>query len=241
MEMAEYDKITTKIQKRIEEISIILMQHENKDFCLAKVHLNSWRLLSYSDNNKEYRFIIVPSLAFERLILQREYPKIVDRFPEYFGTGNDWNIIRAIKEYDKNYLLREYSDTEFFDYIRGETMAYVFKIEDDETISNRILRLDLCRRINADNVFQGGIFHVFKHFTPEGYNTISSNHKEFIVETFSEIYRYIILNFYSDDFTKEKENCYEAKSLLRDGHVLRGIYYKEDKIPVSFINSMRID
>ena len=39
----------------------------------------------------------------------------------------------------------------------------------------------------------------------------------------------------------EKGNCYEAKSLLRDGHVLRGIYYKEDDIPVSFINSMRID
>ena len=145
------------------------------------------------------------------------------------------------KEYDKNHLLREYSDREFFDYIRGETMAYVFKIEDDETISNRILRLDLCRNINSGNVFQGGIFHVFKHFTPEGYNTISSNNKEFIVETFSEIYRHIILNFYSEDFIKEKGNCYEAKSLLRDGHILRGIYYKEDDIPVSFINSMRID
>lgn len=120
-------------------------------------------------------------------------------------------------------------------------MAYVFKIENNETISNRILRLDLCRNINSSNVFQGGIFHVFKHFTPKGYNTISSNHKEFIVETFSEIYRHIILNFYSDEFVKEEGNCYEAKSLLRDGHVLRGIYYKEDEIPVSFINSMRID
>lgn len=239
--MAEFDKVTSEIQKRIEEISLILMRHENKDFCLAKVHPNRWRQLSYSINHKEYRFILVPSPAFESLILQREYPKIVDGFPEYFGTGNDWNIIRAIKEYDKNHLLREYSDREFFDYIRGETMAYVFKIEDDETISNRILRLDLCRNINSSNVFQGGIFHVFKHFTPEGYNTISSNSKEFIVETFSEIYRHIILNFFSDDLIKEKGNCYEAKSLLRDGHTLRGIYYKEDDIPVSFINSMRID
>lgn len=56
-----------------------------------------------------------------------------------------------------------------------------------------------------------------------------------------EIYRHVILNFYSNDFINEKGNCYEAKSLLRDGHVLRGIYYKEDDIPVSFINSMRID
>ncbi|WP_302434224.1 hypothetical protein [Xylanibacter rarus] len=239
--MIQFNPIVSEIQEKMKNISFILMQHENKDFCLAKVHTNNWRQLSYRDNHKEYRFIIVSSPVFARLILQREYLKIVDRFPEYFGTENDWNIIRAIKEYDKNFLLREYSDREFFDYIRGETMAYVFKIENNETISNRILRLDLCRNINSSNVFQGGIFHVFKHFTPKGYNTISSNHKEFIVETFSEIYRHIILNFYSDEFVKEEGNCYEAKSLLRDGHVLRGIYYKEDEIPVSFINSMRID
>ena len=241
MDMTESDKVTLEIQKRIEEISLVLMQHENKDFCLAKVHPNSWRLLSYVNNHKECRFIIVPSPAFERLILQREYPKIVDKFPEYFGTGNDWNIIRAIKKYDKSRLVREYSDREFFDYIRGETMAYVFKVEDDDTISDRILRLDLCRNINPSNLFQGGVFHVFKHFTPKGFNTISSNHKEFEIETFSEIYRHIILNFFSDVLFPEKRNCYEAKSLRRDGHVLRGIYYKEDNIPVSFINSMRID
>lgn len=239
--MIEFNQIICTIQKTMEDISLILMRHENKNYCLAKIHPYSWRHLSYKENNREYRFIIVPSPAFDRLIIQREYLKIVDEFPDSFGTGNDWNIVRAIKKYDKSCLIREYSDREFFDYIRGETMAYVFKIEDDGTISNRILRLDLCRDINPDNVFQGGIFHVFKHFTPEGFNTISSNHKEFVIETFSEIYRHIILNFFSDVFNKENGNCYEAKSLLRDGHVLRGVYYKENGIPVSFINSMRID
>lgn len=42
MDMTESDKVTLEIQKRIEEISLVLMQHENKDFCLAKVHPNSW-------------------------------------------------------------------------------------------------------------------------------------------------------------------------------------------------------
>ena len=32
-----------------------------------------------------------------------------------------------------------------------------------------------------------------------------------------------------------------AKSYLKDGHILRGVYYKEDDIPVSFISSIRID
>ena len=235
------NKLAFQIQEKMEEISLILMNHEKKNFCLAKVSPCNWRHISYNDNQKGYNFIIVPSPAFDRFILQREYPKVVDKFPYLFGTGNDWDIVRAIKEYDKERLLREYSDQEYFDYIRGETMAYVFKVEEDGTLSERILRLDLCRNINPDNIFQGGIFHVFKHFTPEGFDTISSHNREFSVETFSEIYRYVILNFFSDDFKKERDNCYEAKSLLRDGHTLRGIYYKEDNIPVSFINSIRID
>lgn len=235
------DKFISQIQKRMEEISLILMNHERKNFCLAKVHPLSWRYISYKDNDIEQNFVIIPSPAFDRLILQREYLKIVDKYPHLFGTENDWDIVRAIKEYDKERLLREYSDQEFFDYIRGETMAYVFKIENDETISDRILRIDLCRNINPQNIFQGGIFHVFKHFTPDGFNTISSNHREFCIETFSEIYKYIILNFFSEDFQKEKGNCFEAKSTLKDGHLIRGIYYKEIDIPVSFINSIRID
>lgn len=235
------DNLTHQIQKRMEEISLILMKHEEKNFCLARVHPLSWKRISYKDNGREYIFVIIPSPAFDRLIIRREYLKIVDKYPNLFGTKNDWDIVRAIKKYDKEKLLRNYSDQEFFDYIRGETMAYVFKVEDDGTLSDRILRLDLCRSINRDNIFQGGIFHVFKHFTPDGFNTISSHHQEFGVETFSEIYRYVILNFFSEDFQKERGNCFEAKSILKDGHTLRGIYYKEDNIPVSFISSMRID
>lgn len=225
----------------MEDISFILMNHENKNFCLAKVHPNSWRCISYKYNQKEHNFVVVPSPAFDRLILQREYQKIVEKYPNRFGTGNDWDIIKAIKEYDRERLLHDYSDREFFDYIRGETMAYIFKVEDDGSLSERILRLDLCRNINPDNIFQGGIFHVFKHFTPDGFDTISSHHGEFGVETFSEIYRYVILNFFSDDFHKEEGNCFEAISSLKNGHTIRGIYFKEDDIPVSFINSMRID
>ena len=139
------DKLTQQIQKRMEEISLILMNHEGKNFCLAKVHPLSWRYISYKNNGMEQNFVVIPSPAFDRLILQREYLNIVDKHPNLFGTGDDWDIIRAIKEYDKEKLLRDYSDQEFFDYIRGETMAYVFKVEDDGTLSDRILRLDLCR------------------------------------------------------------------------------------------------
>lgn len=232
--------IVDKIKEKMKEISLILMEHENKSFCFTKISPLNWRSLSY---NRELHCIITPSPLFNRFIINREYLEVVKNFPFYFGTKNDWNIIRALKEYDKENLLKEYSDCEFFNCIRTETMAYVFKIEPNQTLSNRILRLDLCRNIDIDNVFQGGIFHVFKHFTPDGFETISSNNKEFKVKTFHNILKYIIMNFFSDTYHKENgiENCYEAISSLEDGHILRGIYYKEDDIPISFIKSIRID
>lgn len=232
---------TIAIQNKIEEIALILMEHEGKDFCLAKISPFHWRKLTYRSGEQEDNFIIVPSPAFLRLILEREYIKIVEKYPDLFGTANDWNIVRAIKTYDKDKLMREYTDKEFLDYIEGETMAYVFKIYDDGTIYERILRLDLCRGIDSRNTFIGGMLHVFKHFTPQGFRTISSNSKEWETETFSEIYRNIILNFFSDDFEKETDKNYIAKSKLDDGHILRGVYYKEDNIPVAFIKSIRID
>lgn len=232
-------KFISEIINRMEEISITLMDHEKKNFCLAKIHPNEWRIASFTQASKDNIFIIVPSPAFTRLILDREYLTIVDKFPFNFGTGNDWDVVKALKQADR--FRYYYSDQDFFNYIRSETMAYVFKISDDYTVSDRILRLDLCRNINNRGIFQGGIFHVFKHFTPEGYNTISSHVREYKIETFSEIYQNIIINFYSNDITKEKGNCYVATSKLKDGHKLRGVYYKENEIPVSFINSIRID
>lgn len=235
------DHIEAAIKGKMKEIAIILMKHEGKDYCLAQVSPIDWKQLSYDIQGETRYFVLTPSVMFKRLILDREYLKIINDFPEHFGTGNDREIIRAIKKYDKRFLVKEYSDEEFLDYIRGETMAYVFEILEDNAISDRILRLDLCRGINKSDQFQGGIFHALKHFTLNGYATLSSFGKEYAVESWGEIYKNIILNFFSDDFKMERAKYYEAKSQLKDGHILRGVYYKEDDIPVSFLCSLRID
>lgn len=241
--MIDLGKVYIAIKRQVEEISVTLMRHEDKNFCLAQVAPQSWRLVSYKvEQNVEVAFVIVPSPAFCRFILNREYLKVVDAYPEYFGQNDDRLIVKALKEYDKHKMIREYTDEEFLEYIRGETMAYVFKVENNSSISNRILRLDLCRGINKSYQFQGGIFHILKHFTVEGYSTISSCKKEFQVETWSEIYKYIILNFFMGKTENDKrKNYYIATSCLKDGHILRGVYYKENDVPVSFISSMRID
>lgn len=237
------EKIVSEIIiQKMEELALALMRAEEKNFCLAKVHPYNWRLISIKTENETLSdYIIVPSPAFNRFILESEYLKVVDKYPEYFGTGNDWQIIKAIKEYDKSFFVRDYSDKDFFDYIRGETMAYIFKIEEYDKISEKILRLDLCRNIHSGNIFQGGIFHILKHFTLEGYNTLSSFGKEFLVENWREIYQIIIKNFFSNEFIFERDNYYEAKSSLKDGHILRGIYYKNASAQVYFLDSLRVD
>ena len=89
----------------------------------------------------------------------------------------------------------------------------------------------------------GGIFHILKHFSLGEYDSISSFGKEFNVETWSEIYHNIIINFFSDEFWPEKGkgNYYEAFSTLSDGHRLRGVYFKNPEVPVYFLDSLRVD
>jgi len=229
--------VKTKIKNQLEQIAGLLMKHENKPFCLEGISHKDWRIIQVN----EMRYIIVPSSMFKCLILNREYIKVVDKYPNKFGTKNDWDVVKALKLCDKN--AGQISDEEYFNYINNETMAYIFKVDMQDNISERILRLDLCRRIRTqDNTFQGGLFHIFKHFTLDGYKTISSKDVgEYKVETFSDLYTNVITNFFSDVYMKEKENCYVAYSQIRDGHTLRGVYYKEDSIPVSFLDSIRVD
>jgi hypothetical protein len=238
--MTPNDKITTIIKSKVKEVALVLMRHENKDSCLAGISILDWRLVHY----KQKFFVIIPSPAFRRFILNREYPQIVSKYPNSFGTNNDWDVLNAIHVYEKHALIRNYTDQEYLDYLQGETMAYVFDIIDEENVSDKILRLDICRGIYS-NKFRGGILHALKHFTIEGYSTLSSNnHKEYEFETWSQIYLNIIINFFSTSFYKENKdnaNKYIGESILNDSRTLRGVYFKEDNVPVYFLDSIRVD
>lgn len=134
------------------------MNSEGKNHCLAGISILDWRILSYKNTNGgDDIFVMVPSTAFKRFILDREYLRVLDLFSEHFGCKNDWKIVSAIKKYEENKLVREYSDEEYLEYLSNETMAYIFKVEKDSSIADKVLRLDLCRGINKGNEFQGGI------------------------------------------------------------------------------------
>ena len=49
--MFDRDIITKKINNEIERIALILMQHEDKDFCLAHVTERDWKLISIKNND----------------------------------------------------------------------------------------------------------------------------------------------------------------------------------------------
>lgn len=240
--MIDRDAIALKIEAEIERIALILMEHEDKNFCLAGIPKTDWRLISIKNSHSDYQyFVIVPSMAFKRLVLEKEYINVVNKYPECFGTNNDWDIIKALKKFAEPAFPPEYTDERYLEYLGGESMAYIFAITSENEISKKILRLDLCRGIK-DNKFFGGFFHVLKHFTIEGYNTISHKNKEYELELWSEIVHHIIQNFYSDDFSQDESNAqvYNSISILDDGHKLKGAYFKEPNIPVYFLKTMFI-
>lgn len=97
--MFDRDIITKKINNEIERIALILMQHEDKDFCLAHVTERDWKLISIKNNDGKFQyFVIVPSMAFKRLVLEKEYLRVVEKYPDHFGTNNDWDIVTALKK-----------------------------------------------------------------------------------------------------------------------------------------------
>lgn len=114
--MIDLEKAYIAIKKQVEEIAVVLMGHEDKNFCLAQVTPQSWQLVLYKvEQEVESYFVIVPSPAFCRFILNREYLKVVDLYPECFGLNDDRLNVKALKEYDKNKLIREYTDEEFLE------------------------------------------------------------------------------------------------------------------------------
>lgn len=235
--------ITDRIKAETERIALFLMQHENKDFCLANVSPLTWDLLRIKVSDQEYRtFIIVPSPVFKRIVLDREYIKTLNEYPDAFGHKDDWAIVSALRKTTNSAFPKDYTDEQYLEYLSTESMAYVFEIIGPEEISNKILRLDLCRGI-MDNKFRGGFFHVLKHFTIEGYDSISHNKGQYLLEIWAQTYGNLISNFFSDNFVKEEgnETDYISKSELKDGRILRGVYYKEEDVPVYFVKSMRID
>ena len=235
--------ITEKIKAETERIALFLMKHETKDFCLAGVSHLTWRLLRIPISENDFRlFVIVPSPIFKRIVLDREYIKTLDQYPEAFGQSDDWAIVSALRKTIKSALPDDYTDEQYLEYLSNESMAYVFEITGPEEISDKVLRLDLCRGIKSKK-FIGGFFHVLKHFTIEGYNTLSHNKGEYLLEIWNQTYCNLIRNFFSDDFVKEEgsETDYISKSDLKDGKILRGVYYKEDGVPVYFVKSMRIE
>lgn len=232
------DYVYPQIKQQINSISTKLMETEKKDFCLCKISEINWLHIKHIVDGKPRDYIIVPSVSFKNLILNRGYLRMVSEKPESFGTGNAWDIIRTLKQ-NNNLIDKNISDMDFLSYISGETMAYVFKINANNEISDKILRMDLCRDVRG-NAFVGGLFHLFKHFTIEDYETISNEKKQFVLKKWDDLYSLIIDNFFSDDFERSKGNVYIGYSRLKDGHFLKGAYYKEESSNVYFINTVHI-
>ncbi|MCD8304699.1 MAG: hypothetical protein LUC86_07745 [Prevotellaceae bacterium] len=241
-----YQEIREAIGTRVKELANTLMHNENKDFCMEGVSKYDWKCY-YGDEARTY-YVVVPAAHFRSLICDRQYLTAVSTHPKLFGTGKAIDVLEALMRCDQYPGVQNMCLCDYLKFLKAENMAYVFEVKDGK-LNERILRLDLFRDISNDQKdFLGGLFHAFKHFTVEGYGTISYKNGELKVPFLERIISYVILNFFSDKFEKEKEdeddNVYIAHNEIESDdieHPAKGVYYKQYGIPVYFLNSLHIE
>ena len=230
--------LTEKISKAVEKISMKLMRMEEKDFCIAGVSPLDWRIFHNDDDSE--RYILVPSMAFKRLVLERGYLQAVQSYPDKFGTGKTEDVLKALCEKAKPAFPLNTETEDYGKYLSQECMAYIFRVKDNEIDMSRVLRLDLFRDYD-DKDFRGGLFHSLKHFSIEGESSISQKSKrEYERSSWNSIYTTVIKNFFSGEMTPsdKRDNAYIANSKDRDGNNVSGVYYRHPDLPCFFLDSI---
>lgn len=229
------EKTKAEIMRRVKDCGLFLLAHEDKPYCMEQVPEQTWK--EFSSNGTKY--VIIPTPIFYNYIIDRRYNKVVEKYPENFGTEDDFNIVKAIYMYEneKNSLRESVED--FFSWFKQENHAYIFKVESDESVCDRVLRLDLCRDIKGKR-FLGGLLHAMKHFAIKGVETTFSSTKEYELETFNELYKRVVLNFFNgkliDEGKGEKTYTYITE-IPNEDKLLKVVYYKEEESPAYFLNT----
>ncbi len=148
----------------IKEKAMALMKHEKKNY--AKVGFPAQNYTAY--NIKGRTFYAVGTDIF-RGIINEVLLEAVEQFPLNFGTGNAISVIHALNKVEP--LCGRIKDA--IRIFQNENFCYVVE-NDNENIPERILRLDLFRKLNPIKNkrrkydFTGGLFHALKHFSFQG-------------------------------------------------------------------------
>jgi hypothetical protein len=215
------------LQRAIEEKSILLLRHENKNF--AKTGLDSSNYEEILIGKRTFYSVSTP--VFSK-ILEDVLPEAVRKYTDHFGTGRAEDVVNAL------YKTEPWAKRENFgNFLGTEQFCYVFEVSDGQ-LNHRVLRIDLFRRIEEENgvsEFIGGIFHAFKHFSYEGM-PLSTGKDKHDIKPHSIIFL-LIKAFFIDPEIKISETSYQVISRWDDRYDIQYAFYYEPNTAVYFVKT----
>ncbi len=200
---------------------------------------NSYKCESI-DGNRHF-LIFSSNNLFNRLIMEEELSrKVIKDFPEQFGTNNAMDVLQALWIQDP--LFPEIEFDCFCEILRHEQFAWVVEYNNDGIVGDKILRLDLYRKMDERKDgcydFTGGLMHVFKHFNCYGH-PISSQKSNNTVPNLRYILNMIIEAFFMSELVPDKKDgkqkyigCIDYK-----GKAMKAIFFNNEDAGVWFIDS----
>ena len=184
-------------------------------------------------SNGERRFFIIPSGGlFKYLILEEDLSRRVTRdFPDFFGTNDAKDVLVALWKYFQ--ICNSAIEFERFCKIaQHEQFAWVVEYNDEGIVGDKILRLDLYRKLDEQKVggydFTGGLMHVFKHFSCYGH-PLSYQKSNNEVPNLRYILRMIIEAFFMADLMPDEKDGKQK--------YIGSVNYKETRMKALFYNN----
>lgn len=218
-----------KIRQFIEEKALALMQHEEKGYAWAGFSIDKWKRYQI----KGRTFYCVKSNTFKAL-LETHIVNAQKKFPEKFGTGNAMDVIEAIYNIEPIF-----TPEQFLTFLINEQPAYILEIKDEEVI-NKMLRIDLFRKLddkNGKKEFTGGLFHCFKHFSINNIN-LSTGNEINNIQYPEEILHLAVEAFFISEVKPITPEKFVSYVRLDEKYNLKFVFYFEANSKVYFIKTI---
>lgn len=199
-----------EIRRLIELISYKLYCHEKiKD----KVNSRTYNRISSLDNiiskqigQNKYHYYFTN--IFYGLIVENVLIDAAEKYTKLFGTGNSEDIIKALNLIRPGFC----SDESIY---KEEQFCYVIEENDRGELNEKnILKIQLFRFQEPSNekdiivnIFTGGLFHAFKHFTFNGINLSLQEKPEYNLDYHPTFFIYDLTNAFFNSkliLTKDK-------------------------------------
>lgn len=218
-------------RKFIEEKALKLMQHESKPHARVGFPVNNYRI--YQKDGRTFYYVgtnIFKGIYEQNLVLATE------KYPEKFGTGNALDVVEAI-----NLIEPLYPDVERTAELLRDEHFGLFIENNNGTIENRILRLDLFRQLDptptGEKEFTGGIMHALKHFSFKGV-PLSTGKEIHDIPYTTKVIEILLEAFFmgSGEFTNP--TTYVCYYDYNEKYNLRIVFYYEPNTDVYFLKSI---